>query len=109
VNSWVDLLVIDLSGEPIYLGETIRWRNAFKDFDENAVTPTTQSVSVKNPSGTEIHSDSSPNYDAGDEKYYTDVAIPADGVAGNYVIRWTATYGSVVWKGKKKFSVEEFN
>jgi len=25
------------------------------------------------------------------------------------VIRWTATYGSVVWKGKKKFSVEVFS
>lgn len=98
-----------LSGEPIYLGETIRWRNAFKDFDENAVTPTSQSISVKNPGGTEIHSDTNPNYDAGDAKYYTDFTIPADGNAGNYVIYWTATYGSVSWKAKKKFSVETFN
>lgn len=98
-----------LSGEPIYLGETIRWRNAFTDFDENAVTPSTQSISVKNPAGTEIHSDSSPAYDAGDSKFYTDLTIPVDGVVGNYTIYWTATYGSNTWKAKKKFSVEQFN
>lgn len=64
---------------------------------------------MKNPRGTEIHSDSSPDYDAGDAKYFTDVTIPADGEVGNYVIYWTATYGGNTWKAKKKFSVEQFN
>jgi len=90
----------------VYLGETIRYKNQFKDFDDAVIQPTTHTITVTNPAGSSIHSDSTPDWDSENELYYTDFTIPADGAAGNYKIVWKATHGSNTWVVSREFAVE---
>jgi hypothetical protein len=90
----------------VYLGETIRYKCQFKDFDDTIIQPTTHTITVTNPSGSTVHSDSSPTWDSENQLYYTDFTIPADGSEGNYKIVWKATYGSNTWVTRREFAVE---
>jgi hypothetical protein len=44
----------------VCLGDTIRYKCQFKDFDHSVIQPTTDTITVTNPSGSTVHSDSSP-------------------------------------------------
>lgn len=90
----------------VYLGETIRYTCKFYDFKSQAVQPTSHDIKVTDSDGTQIHSDTSPTYDAAEGYYYTDFTIPADGDVGNYKLVWKATYGSNTWVTKRLFAVE---
>ena len=90
----------------VYLDETIRYQNKFYDFSGGVVQPSSHTITVTNPSGQSVHTDSSPTWDSEEEAYYTDFTIPADGETGNYKIVWKATLGSNNWVISRKFNVE---
>jgi len=89
----------------VYLGETIRYKCQFKDFDDAIVEPTSNSIVVTNAAGVSIFTDDDPTWDDADELFYTDFTIPAEGVAGNYKIVWTAVLGANTWVISREFAV----
>jgi len=89
----------------VYLGETIRYKCQFKDFDDAIVEPTSNSIVVTNAAGVSIFTDDDPTWDDADELFYTDFTIPAGGVAGNYKIVWTAVLGANTWVISREFAV----
>lgn len=99
----------------VYLGETIRWENQFQDFplkgveEGDFIVPSTHDISLEDPDGLEVFSDTSPNAatDADGNPYnYVDVLIPTDGDEGNWKLVWKATHGSNSWVSSREFAVE---
>lgn len=91
----------------VYLGQTIRVKCKFYDFDGNVVTQNlTHSITLKDPSGSQKFSNTSPTLDPADNSFYVDINIDANWTAGTYTIIWTATQGSNSWVTKKEFFVE---
>jgi len=91
----------------VYLGQTIRVKCKFYDFDGNVVTSNlTHSIVLKDPDGTQKFSSTSPTLDAADSSFYVDINIESSWTAGTYTVTWTATQGSNNWVSKKEFLVE---
>jgi methionine-rich copper-binding protein CopC len=91
----------------VYLGQTIRIKCKFYDFNDNVITENlTHSIVLKDPNGTQKFSSTSPSLDAADNSFYVDVTIDSNWPAGNYTVVWTATQGSNSWVTKTTFNVE---
>jgi len=89
----------------VFLGETVKLKAAFYDFNGNVVHPSSHTITVTAPDGSEIFSSTSPIQDG--DTYYVTFTVPANGTVGNYKAVWKASSGSLNWVDKLEFAVEE--
>jgi hypothetical protein len=75
-------------------GSTVRIESTITDFDGAALDPDSHVIKLLKPDGTQQGSDyTSPTKTATGE-YYQDIAVPADGSAGEWSIEWKVTKSS---------------
>lgn len=89
---------------PIYLGQTIRLKHIFYDFEGNVAYPSNHSITVTDPHGNVIYSSTSPSQQG--DYYLVSFTIPATAKPGNYKAKWEASSGDYNWIATKTFAVQ---
>lgn len=87
-------------------GDTIKISVLITDEDGQNVTPTSQTVEIKDPDGTVVYSTTSPSSDPETGEYYIKHTISESGAVGNYVCTWKAEVGTDKGRTKIIFAVE---
>jgi len=86
-------------------GSTIRAENTIKDFDEALIDPDSHIIKLLKPDGTQQGTSYTTPTKTAVGKYYQDMTIPVDGVAGEWSIEWKVTYSAKDSFERIKFKV----
>ena len=74
-------------------GSTVQIQNTIKDFDGTLITPTSQSITIKDGGGNVIQTYTSPTA-VSTGVYTQNYQTPANGTTGTWVVEWKVTYGT---------------
>ena len=91
----------------VYQGETIRIKATLTDFDEVALTPDSQTVSLYKPDGSIQGSANTTPTQSATGSYYTDWDIPTDGTVGTWKVVWSVVTSSKTGTAIRTFKVED--
>ncbi len=74
-------------------GSTVQIQNTIKDFNGDLITPTSQTITIKDGGGNTIQTYTSPTL-VSTGVYTQNYQTPANGTVGTWIVEWKVTYGT---------------
>ncbi len=74
-------------------GSTVQIQNTIKDFDGTLITPTSQSITIKDGGGNTIQTYTTPTL-VSTGIYTQNYQTPTNGTTGTWIVEWKVTYGT---------------